>query len=808
MMPLPGMEPIRLDHLQFERIDYTGGRRKVKRAIGNGPRHPDSKAHAADLQAAAELVISDTSDRSAALGIDPKLILVVEIGPPVSVEDETDWANAGLRVVDSSSQKKVVAFGSDPQLTEFLARLKAYADGPEGEQKHPPYSSFFDGIDAVRPYGPQDRVGHLLEEAIGDPEHHSLLVDVEVWYPGDTSLADDWVDEISDGVIAGGSEVVDRYVSPSAGICLIRVRASRDVVEALLHVDLVARVELVPGGVPQNTALSQYSADEIGELPTPAPDAPIVGLIDSGVVAEHPLLRDCIAGAVVLSDWLPDGADRTGHGTAIASLIVRGQIEGQIIEEEWEVPPCRVLSVRVLDEQNELPAHRLIENEIEAAVRYLVEQGVRVINLSLGDLGSSYDGNKVPVLAGTLDQLARELNVVFTIPTGTAYPADYASEYGEGFRTGYARDLVESDATRLIDPAPAAIALTVGSVVPPPRHTSLGLRPVGETGWPSPFSRVGEGVAGAIKPELAAVGGTIAQEVGSGDWRLADEMKVLVADGRPDAAGVITFELGTSFAAPLVARIGGALQQSFPTASANLLRALILQSAQEPPNFLQGCVDLAKAEREKLQRRAVGYGTPAMLHSVTSDERNTVLYAQDEIEVDDVHLFALPIPASFFARRRFPRGVTVALCYDPPVRVRRYDYLGSRMAFEMVRGISADAALKLFLDEKAAGHIDARVSRLSEMSPVNRISFDPSKAARSRGANQIGRYVWKQSLQVLDGTGDEFLLAVQNTRRWVAPKSKQRYALAVKFWVDDRLPPIYSEIRSRVPRLRARERLR
>ncbi|WP_405992299.1 S8 family peptidase [Streptomyces sp. NBC_00986] len=802
------MEPIRLDHVQFERIDYTGGRRKISRPVGDGPRYGDSEGHAADLKSFAELVIADVEERSAVLGIDPKLILVVETGPPVAVDDEKGWANSGLRIVDSSVQKKVVAFGSDPQLSEFLKRLEAYRKGPEGKQKHPPYLAFFDGIDTVRPYGPQDRMGGLLDVALSSPSNDVLVVDVEVWYPSDASLVKEWLKQIKAGVTGRGGEVVDEYLGPAAGICLVRVKASRDVVEQLLHVDLVARIEVVPGGAPRNTALSQYSNEEIGALPTPSSDAPLVGLIDSGVATEHPFLRGCVAGAVVLSDWLPDGADRTGHGTAIASLIIRGQIEAQLTDGEWEDPPCRLLSVRVLDEQNELPMHRLVENEIEEAIRFLASEGVRVINLSLGDLGANFDGGKAPILAGMLDQLARELNVVFTVPTGTAFPADYIEEYNEDFGRIYARALVESDLTRIIDPAPAAIALTVGSVVPPPRVMPLGMRGMGEAGWPSPFSRVGEGVAGAVKPELAAVGGTMVQEIGSWDLRLADEAKVLVADGRPDATGVVTHDLGTSFAAPLVARMAGALHGAYPNASANLLRALILQSTQDAPDFLDGYVDLKKAERERLQRRATGFGIPVMLNSATSDERNTVLYAEDDIEVDDVHLFALPIPVAFFERRRFPRGVTIALCYDPPVRVRRYDYLGSRMAFEVVRGISADAALKLFLDDTAAGHINAAVSPLSEMSPVNRIGFSPSKTARSRGANQLGRYVWKQSLSRLSGKDDEFLLAIQNTRRWVAPKSKQRYALTVRFWVDDRLPPIYNEIRSRVPRLRARERLR
>jgi hypothetical protein len=806
--PLPGMEPIRLDHIAFERIDYSGGRRKVSRAVGNGPRHPDVKKHAADLEAAVDFVISDVGDRVPALGIDPKLIVVVETGPTPTVEDEQGWANSGLRVVDSRGNKKVVAFGSDPELSKFIERLQSYAAGPSGGQKTAPYSSFFDGIDTIRPYGPQDRIGRKLAETLLNQEIREFLVDVEVWYPGDLEVANAWVGEIRDGVTSNGGTFSDSYVSPTVGMVLLRLRVSRVVLEELLQVDLIATVEMVAGRLPLNMAPSEYSADEIGDLPVPDADAPLVGVIDSGVVSEHPLLKGCVVETVSLSDWLSNGVDRTGHGTAVACLIARGSIEQQLSDGEWEVPPCRILSVRVLDENNELAEHRLIENELVDAIHYLVDHGVRVINLSIGDLDAAYDGNKSPVLSSLLDELARDLNVVFVVPTGTAYPADYAGAYDEQFSLMYARDLASSPTSRVIDPGPSALALTVGGAVPPERMLPLGLRPLGSAGWPSPFSRIGDGINGAVKPEFVAPAGTLAQDVSSWELREVDEAKIVVADGRPDARGVITYDWGSSFAVPIVARIGGALQKAYPQATANLLRALILQSAEAAPDFLEGHVDLADADKATLLRRATGYGTPTMMHSLTSEPQDVVLYAEDEIDVDDVHLFALPIPAAFFARRNLARGVSVSLCYDPPVRARRLDYLGSRISFEMVRGVSADEALKLFLDDKAAGHIQASVSRLSAMSPTNRIRFSPSTTVRSRGANQLGRFVWKRSLPVIDKNGEEFLLAVQNSRRWVAPGSKQNYAIAVRFWVAEELPQIYTEIRNRVPRVRVRERLR
>ncbi|WP_353962907.1 S8 family serine peptidase [Streptomyces sp. NBC_01571] len=343
---------------------------------------------------------------------------------------------------------------------------------------------------------------------------------------------------------------------------------------------------------------------------------------------------------------------------------------------------------------------------------------------------------------------------------------------------------------------------------PSPPCRIRGTRPVGKKGWPSPISRAGEGISGAVKPEMMVAAGTLAQELGSWGLREVDEAKLLVADGRPSSTGVLTHDIGSSFAAPVVARLGAGVQSLYPEASANFIRALILQSCAPATDFTQGVSGFTAGEREKVVRKASGYGTPSLSTSLTSEPRGAVLYAEDEIDMDDVHLYALPIPDSFFQGRRADRGISVSLSYDPPVRARRLDYLGSRMEFEMVRGLSPDDAVRLFLDEKISGAAAGAGSRLSQLSPRNRIRFTPNKTVRSQGVNQLGRYTWKQSLTRLGDGPQEFLLAVQNTRRWAPKRSKQSYALAVRFWVDELLPPVYAEIRSRVPRVQQRGRIR
>ncbi|MFI8531150.1 S8 family peptidase [Streptomyces aquilus] len=802
------MEPIRLDHIPVERVGLEGPRKKVVRNPG-GPRHPNTDIHSEELIGDVEFIVDLAREKDAVLGIDPKLILVVETGPNPAVEDERDWDRAGLRVVDSSTRKKVIAFSSDPEMTLFVQRLNAYSNGPQGKQKNAPFSAFFDGIDHVRPYGRDDRTGRHLSEVLNSGNYQDVTVlDLELWYPGDAETASKWLSDVRDSVTVNGGSVLDSFINPSVGIVLLRVQVNEGLLDKLLDVDLIASVEVVQGRAQVNTAPGEYTAEDLSDVPAAEENAPIVGLIDSGVALDHPLIRGCVTDSVTVSQWLPDGIDRNGHGTAVASVLARGQLAPQLESGDWNIPLCRVLSVRVLDENNELPPYRLAAHEIEDAVRYLASQGVRVINLSLGDLSSIYDGDKAPILAALLDGLARELNLVFTIPTGTAYPADYSAAFGEDFDQAYAMDLAISDSARIVDPAPSMLSLTVGGSIGESRVLPLGVRQVGRFGWPSPISRVGEGISGAVKPELVAPAGTLAQEVGSWGLREVDEAKLLVADGRPSSSGVLTHDIGSSFAAPAIARLGAGVQSVYPDASSNLIRALVLQSCTAAFDFTQGATDLTTGEREKLVRKVAGYGTPSLDLSLASEPRGAVLYAEDDIEMDDVHLYALPIPDSFFQGRRAVRGITVSLAYDPPVRARRLDYLGSRMEFEMVRGLSPNEAVRLFLDAKVTGVAAGAGSRLSQLSPRNRIKFSPSKTVRSQGANQFGCYTWKQSLTRIGDGPQEFLLAVQNTRRWAPARSRQDYALAVRFWVDDVLPPVYAEIRSRVPRVRQRGRIR
>src|SRR5262249_27741892 len=132
----------------------------------------------------------------------------------------------------------------------------------------------------------------------------------------------------------------------------------------------------------------------------------------------------------------------------------------------------------------------------------------------------------------------------------------------------------------LIDPAPALNALTVGGIARWDQTYrsyrypgDLGDRPVAQRDQPSPFTRCGYSVRGAIKPDLVAYGGNLA--ISADGQSVAHQWLGEVTFNNDFAAGpLITERGGTSFAAPAVAHLAAKLLNELPDAGNALLRAL------------------------------------------------------------------------------------------------------------------------------------------------------------------------------------------------------------------------------------------
>ncbi|MEV0001350.1 type VII secretion-associated serine protease mycosin [Micromonospora sp. NPDC050980] len=160
----------------------------------------------------------------------------------------------------------------------------------------------------------------------------------------------------------------------------------------------------------------------------------VVAVIDSGVDGSHPdLAGQVLPGLDLVAPAGTDDPDPVGHGTTVAGLIA-----GRADDDRGVVglaPDAKILPIRVLDAENRYDDALVIAK----AVRWAVDRGARVINLSLGGSGDS------PALAAALDYaFARDVVVVActgNLATSTTTKVWYpAREPGVLAVTGLDRD--------------------------------------------------------------------------------------------------------------------------------------------------------------------------------------------------------------------------------------------------------------------------------------------------------------------------------------------------------------------------------
>ncbi len=127
-----------------------------------------------------------------------------------------------------------------------------------------------------------------------------------------------------------------------------------------------------------------------------------VAVIDSGVDAAHSDLQGQVLPGLDLVDPKGDGdTDAVGHGTTVSAIIAgRNDDTNGVV---GIAPKSKILPIRVLDAENRYNDAIVVAK----GVRWAVDHGARVINLSLGGSGSS------PALAAALDYaFAKDVVVV------------------------------------------------------------------------------------------------------------------------------------------------------------------------------------------------------------------------------------------------------------------------------------------------------------------------------------------------------------------------------------------------------------
>jgi type VII secretion-associated serine protease mycosin len=138
----------------------------------------------------------------------------------------------------------------------------------------------------------------------------------------------------------------------------------------------------------------------------------VVAVLDSGVDASHPDLAGQVLPGYDLVDGSTDGrVDPVGHGTTVAALIAGRRDEDGVV---GLAPDAKILPVRVLDSHNRYEDASIVAR----GLRWAVDNGATVVNLSLGGLAHS------DVLADALAYAAAKDVVVIACTGNLAQTAD------------------------------------------------------------------------------------------------------------------------------------------------------------------------------------------------------------------------------------------------------------------------------------------------------------------------------------------------------------------------------------------------
>lgn len=716
-------------------------------------------------------------------------------------EGSLDFAHLNVHGVEFVSQEDkcvCVVFADEIGLAKFsdhLARLGIVDNDIT-------YKTILDAIVGIDNWTAEDRSSWALRHK-GLPQTDVFCLDVELWplmvaqHPERRRLCASFTRWLQEQHIPQ----LDQLNLDS--LLLYRVQVNQQQAALLLNHGDVRLVDLIP-----TTGLSYQQLNrDINQLPRnlaqPALGAAKICILDSGINSNHPLLRSAMAESASFIAGL-EAADENGHGTAVAGIALYGDVEACNASNYWQ-PELRLCNARVLDANAEFDV-QTIEKTLQEAVAYFAEQGCRIFNLSLGNANAPYEGKHVAGIAYVLDKLARQYDVLFVVSAGNFNGSQDPPVPLNSWREEYP-DYLMHETSVIIDPAPALNVLTVGSLV---RHNATReaqhrradiseLSPATEN-QPSPFTRHGPSVRGALKPDLVAHGGNCAVPMRreGQQWRTIDTyLGVLSCHHQFIGNTLLCESSGTSFAAPYISHLAGRLLNAYPTASANMLRAMLVNHANLPPEVattfpdtMQQAYKTAPATRgREIAREVAGYGLIDEDALYRSSENVVVLMAEESIANDAHQFFELPLPPEFLRTQKAMRELRITLAHMPAVRTTRVDYAASRMSYHLVLGAS--------LEEVQSSFHHASQQEVDSMPEAAKPNREISATLRSKGTVQSS--VWR--LKKRKPTEKWFVVVTRQDKDWGGAISLELEKYALVITVADREnehAQLYTQIQARI----------
>lgn len=637
-----------------------------------------------------------------------------------------------------------------------------------------PFKELFRNLTDVRHWGPQDRVQDTLLPWLSRLQIQSgtmIKFEAELWFRNDGARRDASVAKVTRIVELAGGGQVSECVVPEIRYhgALLEAPANtvRDIARQILKSDYgdLVRCEDVmffrPG--PQSVSVITDDEGEEGAAPEAgeAVDAtPTVALLDGLPLERH----EALDGRLTIDD--PDDyaeSYRPGqqcHGTAMASLIVHGDLE-----DGGSVPLLRSLYVRPVLQPVEVlpgryeerfPENRLFVDVIHRAVRRIVEgdgdeaavaPSVRIINLSLGNPWQLYDRNVSP-LAKLLDWLSSKYSLLFIVAAGNqGQPITIEKPEAEYTALDDGQAVVEAVRAmggdqvrrRLYSPAESINSITVGALHADACERGFAGRAVDLLRGriiTSPLGTVASGFRRAVKPEILLPGGRqlYNQRIGAPNSSVEFDPvmgktkpghRVAAPSQLPGELSKYWYERGTSNATALATRWAAIiLEQLFELQrepGGDVLRDELLHVATKALlvhgaswGNLRGTIEAIAPdgagwqEERRLLARFLGYGLADLERSTIASDQRALLIGCSTIEDGQGHVYSLPLPPSLSGIKN-RRRLTTTLAWVTPINTLHRDYRRAALFLDLPEAAGFSGTLEVHKQLATVGTVQHQV---------------------------------------------------------------------------------------------------
>lgn len=771
---------------------------KLKVEISDTLKHIQSKRHDIGIQSENLLVLEFFSE-AMSLDILENMLRKFKL----YLVEEADIPN-------TNNTKLVIQFEDVKSLNLFNAERELWEKRSEKTELLTPSQreKLFSCIDNIRNVSRSDRIGVRLKKYFEDttlmPEGF-FIVNIDVWFNGETSTAFEVENQIKQALGTTGSKLMgDLFMIPS--LLLGRALVNEYSLNALLDLDIIATVEL-----PFSTiSVEPYELFKTDFTPIIQNDldknAPLATVLDSGIFTGNPLLENVVVAEEEFDTTENSTTDMNGHGTAVAGIIVYGDLDACLNCGVFK-PLVRICNAKIMHNESgffgnvpSFPDDKRPEQIVKEAIEYFnKEYGCRIFNLSAGDSEHLYSGGRQFAWAEMLDQLSRQLDIVIVISAGNVSNPIINDFSSRNELMEKCRDQLFQPEHRLIDPATSALGITVGSITrfdePEAIPNRAGRLSVGKKDYLSVFTRIGKGVNKAVKPEFVDYGGNYAvHQISRGNTKwITTDRKLVEPTLHNGNDQVFKGYCGTSFSAPhvthIAARIERALEEQIKEKpSANLIKAVLANSARcttEMINWAESSKDAlytGKANPKQERRlRLMGFGKidDSLLYS--SDNAVT-LFAEDRLELRSFHLYKIPVPEEFL-KVKSDKTIAISLAYNPITRMSRKDYLTNNIWFEVFRKIDESTLLQYKAKKEAEQDSDEDLSTLPNS---NKADFSPGYTEILKGTLQ--QRIWQKGAQggkdLLCGKDEPYIYVLVTGKerfKYAEQEVPQDYALAITF---------------------------